>query len=180
MTYSIGFRAPKNQELATEFLGFLQDNLNQDKLVLEGIYEDADLTLQEHAAEIGKEMIAKVSANLQKIKWTDDLVAEFLGSYLSEPKVDVVFEANKKMSLLRFNEKLAKTGIALDLKSQMLFFADNFYMNGEAVRFSGESASILTILADNRCIASTSIEDSILLQQLYDWYIAGYLSFDSF
>lgn len=180
MTYSIGFRAPKNQELATEFLGFLQDNLNQDKLVLKGIYEDADLTLQEHAAEIGKEMIAKVSANLQKIKWTDDLVAEFLGSYLSEPKVDVVFEANKKMSLLRFNEKLAKTGIALDLKSQMLFFADNFYMNGEAVRFSGESASILTILADNRCIASTSIEDSILLQQLYDWYIAGYLSFDSF
>jgi 50S ribosomal protein L16 3-hydroxylase len=180
MTYSIGFRAPKNQELATEFLGFLQDNLNQDKLVLNGIYEDADLTLQAHAAEIGKEMIAKVSANLQKIKWSDNLVAEFLGSYLSEPKVDVVFEANKKMSLLRFNEKLAKVGIALDLKSQMLFFANNFYINGETVKFSGESASILTTLADKRCIAATSIKDSILLQQLYDWYLAGYLSFDSF
>jgi 50S ribosomal protein L16 3-hydroxylase len=184
MTYSIGFRAPKNQELATEFLGFMQDKLNQDKLVLDGdfltkIYQDADLTLQEHAAEIGKEMIAKVSANLQKIKWSDDLVAEFLGSYLSEPKVDVVFEANKKMSLRSFSEKLAKIGIALDLKSQMLFFGDNFYMNGEAVKFTSELASILTILADKRCITATSIEDSILLQQLYDWYIAGYLSFDS-
>lgn len=180
MTYSIGFRAPKNQELATEFLGFLQDNLNQDKHVLKGIYEDADLTLQVHAAEIGKEMIAKVSTNLQKIRWSDALVADFLGSYLSEPKVDVVFEANKKMSLHRFNEKLAKVGIALDLKSQMLFFADNFYINSETVKFSGESATILTILADKRCIAATNIQDSLLLQQLYDWYIVGYLSFDFF
>jgi 50S ribosomal protein L16 3-hydroxylase len=178
MTYSIGFRAPKNQELATEFLGFMQDKLNQDKLVLEGIYQDADLTLQNHAAEIGKDMIRKVSANLQKIQWSDELVAEFLGSYLSEPKVDVVFEANKKISLLSFSEKLAKIGIALDLKSQMLFLADNFYMNGEAVKFTGESANILKALADKRCIAACGVQDTLLLQQLYDWYIAGYLSFD--
>ncbi len=142
MTYSIGFRAPKNQELATEFLGFMQDLLNQDKLVLEagylaGIYQDADLTLQKHPAEIGREMIGKVSANLQKIKWSDDLVAEFLGVYLSEPKADVVFEANKKISVHIFAEKLAKLGIALNLKSQMLFFADSFFINGEHCQFHG-------------------------------------------
>jgi 50S ribosomal protein L16 3-hydroxylase len=178
MTYSIGFRAPKNQELATEFLGFMQDQLNQDKIILDGIYHDADLSLQDHPAEIGKEMISKVSANLQKIQWSDELVAEFLGSYLSEPKVDVVFEANKKISLLSFSEKLAKIGIALELKSQMLFFADNFYLNGEAVKFTGELANILKALADKRCIAASSVQDTLLLQQLYDWYIAGYLSFD--
>lgn len=178
MTYSIGFRAPKNQELATEFLGFMQDQLNQDKIILDGIYHDADLSLQYHPAEIGKEMISKVSANLQKIQWSDELVAEFLGSYLSEPKVDVVFEANKKISLLSFSEKLAKIGIALELKSQMLFFADNFYLNGEAVKFTGELANILKALADKRCIAASSVQDTLLLQQLYDWYIAGYLSFD--
>lgn len=184
MTYSIGFRAPKNQELATEFLGFMQDKLNKDQIVLDGdfltkIYQDADLTLQDHAAEISKEMVAKVSANLQKIKWSDEMVAEFLGTYLSEPKPDIVFDANKKITLRNFCEKLAKIGIALDLKSQMLFFADYFYMNGEAVKYIGESASILTTLADERCIEATNISDELLLQQLYDWYIAGYLSFDS-
>jgi 50S ribosomal protein L16 3-hydroxylase len=179
MTYSIGFRAPKNQELATEFLGFMQDKLNKEQIVLDGIYQDADLTLQDHAAEINKEMVAKVSANLQKIKWSDEMVAEFLGTYLSEPKPDIVFDANKKMSLRSFCEKLAKIGILLDLKSQMLFFADCFYMNGEAVEFAGDSARTLTVLADERCIEATNITDELLLQQLYDWYIAGYLSFDS-
>ncbi len=184
MTYSIGFRAPKNQELATEFLGFIQDQLNQDKLVLDDdslnkIYQDADLKLQDHAAEIGKEMIAKVSANLQKIKWSNEMIAEFLGTYLSEPKADVVFGPNKKMSMRNFTEKLAKIGIALDLKSQMLFSADKFYLNGEVTQWIGETANILIKLADQRHIEASNIQDAQLLQQLYDWYIAGYLSFDS-
>lgn len=184
MTYSIGFRAPKNQELATEFLGFMQDRLNQDKLVLDGIYQDADLTLQNHPAEISREMISKVSVNLQKIKWSDDVVAEFLGTYLSDPKADVVFDRHKKLTMRVFSEKLLKHGIALDLKSQMLFFDDNFFMNGEIAKFSDESASVLKALADKRHIVANDfsaykIQDAQLLQQLYDWYIAGYLDLSS-
>ncbi len=180
MTYSIGFRAPKNQELATEFLGFMQDKLNQDQLVLDGIYQDADLTLQLHPAEIGKEMIHTVSENLQKIKWSDEMVSEFLGTYLSDPKPDVVFDANKKIALRDFPEKISTIGIKLDLKSLMLFSGDDFFLNGEMVNFTGESATILKILADNRSIVAEDLKaypsiDSILLQQLYDWYIAGYL-----
>jgi len=178
MTYSIGFRAPKNQELATEFLGFMQDQLNQDKLILNDIYQDADLELQDHAAEVGKEMIAKVSANLQKIKWSDELIGEFLGTYLSEPKANVVFEPNRKISMRHFTEKLAKIGITLDLKSKMLFSADSFYLNGEVCKWTGEPARTLTQLADQRCIVASNIQDVLLLQQLYDWYIAGYLRFD--
>ena len=180
MTYSIGFRAPKNQELATEFLGFMQDKLNQDQLVLDGIYQDADLTLQLHPAEIGKEMIHTVSENLQKIKWSDEMVSEFLGTYLSDPKPDVVFDANKKIALRDFPEKISTIGIKLDLKSLMLFSGDDFFLNGEMVNFTGESATILKILADNRSIVAENLKaypsiDSILIQQLYDWYIAGYL-----
>ena len=180
MTYSIGFRAPKNQELATEFLGFMQDKLNQDQLVLDGIYQDADLTLQLHPAEIGKKMIHTVSENLQKIKWSDEMVSEFLGTYLSDPKPNVVFDANKKIALRDFPEKISTIGIKLDLKSLMLFSGDDFFLNGEMVNFTGESATILKILADNRSIVAEDLKaypsiDSILLQQLYDWYIAGYL-----
>lgn len=187
MTYSIGFRAPKNQELATEFLGFMQDRLNQDQLVLEGnfldkIYQDADLTLQNHPAEIGKKMINTVSENLKEIKWSNALVAEFLGTYLSEPKPDIIFNTNKKMSLSVFGEKLVKVGIALDLKSLMLFFDNHFFLNGEMTRFTDESAAILMMLADNRRIDATDLEaytplNPTLLQQLHDWYIAGYLRF---
>jgi 50S ribosomal protein L16 3-hydroxylase len=182
MTYSIGFRAPKNQELATEFLGYMQDKLNQEAITITGMYQDADLTLQEHAAEISQNMVNKVSEILKNIQWSNDVVADFLGTYLSEPKSNVVFDPNKKISLNSFNKKLVKHGIALDLKSQMLFTGNTFYLNGEAVIFTGKSANTLIKLADLRqldtdnLIRHTPINEE-LLQQLYDWYLAGFLNF---
>ena len=188
MTYSIGFRAPKNQELAVEFLGFIQDKLNQEQISLDGIYQDAELMLQNHPAEISNAMVAKVSLNLQKIQWTDLSVAEFLGTYLSDPKVDVVFTPNKKIAFPKFSEKLAKNGIRLDLKSQMLFFSkDNqysFFLNGEVASFSAQPAELLKELADKRqligiYVASHEDKDAQLLQQLYVWYLAGYLQLET-
>ncbi len=183
MTYSIGFSAPKNQELATEFLGYMQDKLNQDQLTISGMYEDADLGLQEHAAEISADMVSKVADILRKVQWSNNDVADFLGSYLSEPKPDVVFDPNKKTSLTNFNKSLAKYGIALDLKSQMLFTGNTFYLNGEAVTFSGESANMLTTLADLRLLSAddlnnSPITDEKLLKQLHEWYLAGFLNFN--
>jgi 50S ribosomal protein L16 3-hydroxylase len=93
MTYSIGFRAPKHQELASEFLAYLQDQFHQGAMNINGIYEDADLSLQTHPAEIGREMVAKVSENLARITWSESQIGAFLGAYLSEPKSHFVFEA---------------------------------------------------------------------------------------
>lgn len=188
MTYSIGFRAPKNQELATEFLGFMQDKLNQDHVILEGIYQDADLALQEHPAEINRAMIRKVGKILNNIKWSETDVAEFLGTYLSDPKAEVVFDPNKKISMRIFVEKLTSQGVSLDFKSQMLFVDNMFFINGERVEFTADFASTLKTLADKRQLSptdfksihlesspQTKIQSSPLLLQLYDWYIAGYL-----
>ena len=176
MTYSIGFRAPKQQELASEFLGFMQDKINQETTAYAGVYQDPDLTLQAHPAEISDDMVNKVSAMLSAIQWSSQDVATFLGTYLSEPKADVVFEANKQMKLATFREKIAKTGLCLDLKSQMLFFSNHFFINGEWADFFGTSAERLKALANHRSLDATSIEDDKLLQQLYDWYIVGYIN----
>ncbi len=180
MTYSIGFRAPKNQELATEFLGFLQDQLNQDALIINGIYQDPDLTLQTHAAEISKEMISKVSANLEKLQWQKmlndgALVGEFLGNYLSEPKNHVIFEPNKKIPLAKFAEKMQLHGLALDFKSQMLFVDATFYLNGESFTCTNASANLLKTLADKRECMPNNLQDDRLLAQVYAWYLAGYI-----
>jgi len=181
MTYSIGFRAPKNQELATEFLGYMQDKLNQDAINITGMYQDADLNLQEHPAEIGQDMVGKVSVILKNIHWSEQDVGDFLGTYLSEPKPDVVFDANKKISLSNFNKKLLSHGIALDLKSQMLFINNQFYLNGEAAAFTDKSAALLSKLADYRQLNASDINqqplDENLQQQLHVWYLAGFLDF---
>ncbi len=183
MTYSIGFRAPKVQELATEFLGFMQDNLNKNENALLGIYQDADLALQAHPAEISNNMISKVADILKNIQWSNQNVAEFLGTYLSEPKSDIIFNPNKKISLRKFNENLTQHGICLDLKSKMLFTNQHFYLNGESVMASAKSVPLLTLLADKLHLTVDDLSqadniDDALMAQLHDWYLAGYLYFN--
>jgi len=178
MTYSIGFRAPKHKELATEFLGYMQDKLLQDEAAMPGIYQDADLPLQTHAAEISGAMVSKVTATLNNIQWSSSDIADFLGTYLSEPKPDVFFAANKKISLGQFNKKILQNGIALDLKSQMLFSKQMFYLNGERVECDAAQTPLMQQLADERELNPKTLIDLLdqaLLEKLHTWYLAGYI-----
>ena len=176
MTYSIGFRAPKTQELQHEFLHYLQDNITA-----EGLYEDADLSLQTHPAEISENMLKKVGESLQKITWGKENVADFLGKYLTEPKPDVIFAPARKISKAEFIKKVAQKTLRLNLKSQMLFHADNFYLNGE--KLSVTSALIVTMreLADTKLLNTPALQANIhagLGDVLYDAYLAGFINFE--
>ena len=173
MTYSIGFRAPKHQELATEFLGFLQDQFIQDQQCLSGIYEDPDLTLQENPAEIQSQMIEKAGHILQNITWDTKTIAHFIGCYLTEPKPHVVFTPNKKISLEKFTTCLHESGIRSDLKTQILFKAHDFYINGEQIVVTQEDAELLKKLAQHRILFVKNVSSSCI-QLLYTWYLAGY------
>jgi len=180
MTYSIGFRAPKKQELATEFLGFLQDNINQGTLNITGMYEDADLTLQKNSAAISQQMINKVSKYLHSIQWDDSFVSKFLGSYLTEPKIDTVFEGNKDISFKQFSKRILKEGIRLDLKSQLLFYQHQFFMNGEGVLLSENAALLMQHFADKRQLSHQTMQEisqehlDPFIAILYEWYLLGY------
>ena len=175
MTYSIGFRAPKTQELQHEFLSYLQDNLS-----VEGLYADADLKLQNHPAEISDAMINKVGEMLQKITWDKNNVADFLGKYLTEPKLDVVFEPNRKLSKAEFNKQLAAKTLHLDLKSQLLFSQNNFYLNGEKLNVPTAFLSELKELADKHSLNIIGLQANIHAAAgdvLYEPYLAGFVCF---
>ncbi len=176
MAYSIGFRAPKTQELQHEFLHYLQDNLG-----LEGLYADADLTLQNHPAEISENMIEKVSKMLQKITWSNENVADFLGKYLTEPKPDVVFAPAKHISATAFAKKMAKKSLQLDLKSQLLFHAKNFYLNGEKLGVPSTIMTEIRELADNKILQTPALGANIhaaLGDVLYEVYLSGFVNFE--
>ena len=182
MTYSIGFRAPKSQELGFEFLGFMQD-----KIQLNGIYRDPDLILQANPSEISSAMVDQVNTMLKAITWNDVDVAEFLGVYLSEPKPNVVFEPPQTISLAKFIQHLEKKPILLALKSLMLCYKNQFFINGERMIASLELLPSMQILADERALnlSKVSVSKSNLsgddLASLYivlhQYYLAGYLTF---
>lgn len=177
MTYSIGFRAPSAQELAGEFLNYLQEHRT-----FSGRYADPDLALQEQPAEIGKDMVKKVSSILDGLKWNDADVADFLGQYLSEPKSHIVFDAPNNISIKAFEKRMRDKGIQLGFKSQLLKAGDIYYLNGEAVTLDAGSENLIRTLANSKALSSKDLHDAGQLNdefvaQMHDWYLASCIMF---
>jgi len=174
MTYSIGFRTPAYQELAEQFLVYLQDRIEVD-----GMYADPDLKTQKHPSEIGAAMLRQTGQAIKQVRWDREDVANFLGCYLSEPKPHIFFDAPERpLSPAKFRQAIRKSVVRLSLKSQMLCHAEWIFMNGEAYRVNARDYASLRDLADQResaALKECSDESSKLL---YQWYLDGYISID--
>lgn len=170
MTWSVGFRAPTHQEVASAFLDYLQEGL-----AIEGRYADPDLKLPRHSAALPAEMIERLGAVIDGIRWSRHDIVDFLGRYLSEPKPHVFFEPPRRpMSRVRFAEKVGRDGLRLDPRTRMLFYGASFYINGERLVVPVAHRRLLVKLADRRALPPGALPDA-LLAMLYDGYKAGYL-----
>jgi 50S ribosomal protein L16 3-hydroxylase len=172
MTYSIGFRTPAYQELAEQFLVYLQDRIQ-----VEGMYADPDLKAQKHPSEIGSAMLDQVERAIKQVRWDREDIANFLGCYLSEPKPHIYFDSPERpLSEAKFRQAVLKQGVELDLKSQMLCHAGWIFVNGEAFEVAPGDYPLLRQLADTRELpAGTDIPDACA-ELLYQWYLDGYLT----
>ena len=172
MTYSIGFRTPAYQELAEQFLVYLQDRIEVD-----GMYADPDLKTQKHPSEISAAMLQQTGKAIMQVRWDREDIANFLGCYLSEPKPHIYFDAPERpLGLAKFGLVVKRRGVQLDLRSQMLCHAGWIFMNGEEHRVNERDYTLLRILADER--ASPALEDcsAELIALLYQWYLDGCIS----
>lgn len=174
MTYSIGFRAPPFQELGEAFLQFMADSID-----LPGRYADPDLQASKHPAEIGAAMLAQISDELNKVRFTEDDIAIFVGEYLSEPKANVFFESPARpLTLARFTAALNKRGVALSRKTQMLYRGKHVFINGESFAAGRADKASLTLLADQRRLDSEAAAkvSTDVLEALYTWYEDGWIT----
>lgn len=170
-TYSIGFRAPSHQEVAREFLAFLQE-----RVAFDGLYAHRGAGPARRAAEIPKRMVQQAAVVAGKIRWRTRDVARFLGEYLSAPKPQIVFSRPRSpRSPASFAEGCRTRGLRLDLRTRMLFRERDFFVNGERVEPAGRLRRVLARLADERVLPPEMRLPHPLLRLLYDWYLAGWL-----
>lgn len=171
MTWSVGFRAPKAQEIVGRFLDYLQDHLQ-----LEGIYADPELKRPRHPGEIPSRLLDWTEETIRKTRWNKSSITEFLGLYLSEPKAHVFFDPPARpYPPARFSQVVAKSGVRLDPRSQLLFRGRQFFMNGEKLEAPPGLSPMLRKLADRRQLPPGPLRAD-LLEILYDWYRAGFLA----
>ncbi len=171
ITCSIGFRAPSRQELCTEFLQWLQDEIR-----LEGRYADPDLVIQRHPAHISRTMLERVETMIGALKWRRSDIARFLGQFLTEPKAQVWFtRPAHPLGLAKFTERARRRGIRLALKTRMLFDNASVFINGERADIPARARALLMTLADRRELAPWPCKADALARLLHLWYKCGYV-----
>ncbi|MBN3727887.1 cupin domain-containing protein [Burkholderia sp. Ac-20379] len=180
MTCSIGFRAPSAGELTGQFLYYLAERgALRHGARADALYRDPRQPAVDRPAQLPAAMVEKVEAVLNGIRWTPREIESFLGSYLSEPKSNVVFDApDDPLDEDDFAAEAGRLGVRLDRKAALMYNARSYFINGEENPLSG-TAKWLPELADRRCLGAkrfvTHSRHPLMTALLHEWYCAGWI-----
>ncbi len=172
-TYSIGFRAATHTELAQSFLDWLRDRVE-----LPGRYVDPDARAASEPARVGATMQRRAVATLAALRWDRVGVARFLGTMLSEPKPEVVFEPPPRpFARAAFAAALVRQGLYLDRRTQWLYDDEAIYVNGDAHPWPRRDHAKLKLLANTRQLGATSAAalGAATVNFLHEAYRHGFL-----
>ena len=164
-TYSVGFRAPRGGELGAAFLDWLHE-----RGLPEARYRDPDLQPAAAPARLPAAMVGYAQRTLARIRWSRAEVEEFLGEYLTLPKPHVVFRPRRAMRALRGSI------VRLDPKTQLLYSARKFFINGETLELR---SAALRSLADRRWAHGGALARESLDDLISGWQRAGYAHFEA-
>lgn len=178
MTASIGFRAPAYRELAGHFLAWLSQTV-EDNDQLGGRYADPGQPATTRPAEVPPGLARSVAQRLQALRWSNEMVAEFIGAHLSEPKPGVEFPEAPPLTLRQYGKLARAHGVALAPASIALYDKAHFFLNGEAYEPTAELARWLRRLADHRHLTGAEVSECAELPDLLDtfhyWTTEGWL-----
>jgi 50S ribosomal protein L16 3-hydroxylase len=188
MTCSIGFRAPSTHELTAQFLYHLAERMEETQAgakttKADARYRDPQQPPVDHPAALPALLVERVGSILAHVSWNEADIARFLGSYLSEPKSNVVFDPPQRaLNEQKFVERAKRTGVRLDRKTILLYDAKSYFVNGEAATLSAKAKKWLPELADTRRLEAkrfvTLTDDSAMTSLLHEWYCAGWIQTD--
>ena len=175
MTYSIGFRAPAELELARELLQrFADDTLEEEEEKI--LYKDPKQVAVEEPALIPSALLDFAKQAVEKAMSDPDALARNLGEYLTEPKANVWFDepepdSEEDIILTRQNR------VDLHPRSQMLFDARHIFLNGESWRAAGADAKLMQKLANQRFLEPKDLNKASdgAMALLQEWADTGWL-----
>lgn len=172
-TYSIGFRAPTQQEIADGFLDWLGATSEID-----GRLSDPDLTATTNPARVPKIYQREILAAIEKLQIDRGAMRQFAGCFATDPKPQVVFHApDEPLTRAAFGRACVSAsggGVALAAASLCLYDDEYLFINGEAFVIQGD-VMFWRGLADAREARVTKVQASETVDALYAWYCDGWL-----
>lgn len=190
MTYSIGFRAAGQSELASELLHRLAE-MSEDEEGESGAplraqpasatrkYRDPSQPATANPAALPAGLVDFASQAVHEALKDPLALACALGEHLTEPKPSVWFDE----ALNPWDAKAPATntaGILLDARTRMMYDEHHIFINGESYRAKGADATLMRKLADQRGLSATDLRRASTSAKtlLMDWHDAGWLQQD--
>jgi len=166
MTYSIGFRSPKQDEMAREI--FLRMSDAPDECPKDVVYKDPKQPAVAHPAEIPADLYDFAREALKKALAEPLALERALGEYMSDPKPNVWFEPADDFGMLE--------GVRLNRRTRMLYDAKHIFINGESYLAGGKDAQLMRKLADERQLSRREVQQfsDDALELLSSWVDAGW------
>lgn len=179
MTYSIGFRAPSQTELAGELLQRLAEFSvdDEDAAAAPKLYRDPQQLATANPAALPAELTEFARQAVATALKDPLALACALGEYLTEPKPSVWFEDETEESNAA-PHVAALLKVSLDPRTRMMYDEHHIFINGESYRAKGADALLMRRLADQRQLVAAELGKASLSAQnlLNDWRDAGWLS----
>ena len=179
MTYSIGFRAPSQTELAGALLQRLAEfgADDEDAAAVPKLYRDPQQPATANPAALPAELTEFARQAVASALKDPLALACALGEYLTEPKPSVWFDdASEQPSGAPL---FGASNLVLDARTRMMYDEHHIFINGESYRAKGADAALMRRLADQRQLGAAELRKASASAQnlLGDWRDAGWLSF---
>jgi len=169
MTASIGFRAPRADELAQALLARLADAADEARPAAR--YRDPTQAATTTPAALPAALQRFAVQALRRALAQPGAVERTLGEWLTEPKAQVWFDAPGRAV------QNAGRGVQLDRRTRMAYDTRQIFINGESLRASGRDARLLRALADQRRLDARAVgaASADARAWLDEWLASGWL-----
>ena len=167
MTASIGFRAPRADELAQALLARLADGVDSRERAPR--YRDPRQPATASPGAIPAALQGFAQRALARALADPAAALRTLGEWLTEPKAQVWFDAGAGQN--------GEHGVQLDRRSRMAYDDHHIFINGESLRASGRDARLMRALADQGHLEAASVRgaSSAARALIGEWLASGWL-----
>ncbi len=185
MTYSVGFRAPRHQDLVANFLQHAVETIDSDAR-----YSDPDLSPVDHPGELHEEARRKVRRLLRGLVQDDAVLDRWLGQYLTRPDRDreaVPPEApvtdEELIDTLRAGHGLRQGPVARLAFIEHDDGSATLFANGTCIDLPSDLAYAARLVTGHQQIPSDAVaphlDDAALVDLLVDLVNEGLLEWDA-
>lgn len=147
VTWSVGFRAPKHQEMFRDFIEMKFDEMAEDAR-----FSDPELSVSQNYGELSDEAIDNVVSVIQEGLLTNrDEIAKWFGAFMTEPKMfqapDLLEEKVTSSDILEFLEEGGALEIHPGLTLIHRHIGDQYYLFAAGKSYALPEAQMAVIQA---------------------------------